>query len=62
MADLVFSHFYFSCQKYQETAQARITKVVGFFTTNLTKLGSHFSDFATILYGFYKIQQITYTI
>jgi hypothetical protein len=38
------------------------TKVVGFFTTNPTKLGLHFSDFFTILYEFYKIQQITYTI
>jgi hypothetical protein len=31
-------------------------KVIGFFTTNPTKLGLHFSDFCTIFYGFYKIQ------
>jgi hypothetical protein len=43
MVDLVFSHFYFSCQIYQETAQARITKVVGFVTANPTKLGLLFS-------------------
>jgi hypothetical protein len=42
MADLGFSPFYFSCQKYYEITQARITKVAGFFTTNLTKLGVHF--------------------
>jgi hypothetical protein len=48
MADLGFSNFYFSCKKYQETAQTRIMKVVVFFTTNPTKFGLHFSDFSTI--------------
>jgi hypothetical protein len=56
--DLGFSHFYFSCKNCQELAQARITKVVGFFTTNLTKLSLHFSDISTISYGFYKNQQM----
>jgi hypothetical protein len=37
-------------------------KVVGFFITNPTKLGLHFSDFSVILYGFFKNQQNTYTI
>jgi hypothetical protein len=58
----MFSHFYFSCKNYQELAQARITKVVEFFTTNPTKLGLHFSDLSTIFYGFYKILQNTNTI
>jgi hypothetical protein len=40
IADVGFSHFYFSCKNYQELAQARIT-VVGFFTMNPTKLGLH---------------------
>jgi hypothetical protein len=62
MADLGFSHFYFSCQKYDVTAQARITKVVGFFTNNPTKLGLYFSEFSTIFYGIYKNQQNTCTI
>jgi hypothetical protein len=52
----VFSHLYFSCKHYQELAQAGITKVVGFFTTNPTKLVLHFYDFSTILYGIYKKQ------
>jgi hypothetical protein len=34
IADLGFSQSYFSCKNYQELAQARITKVVGFVTTN----------------------------
>jgi hypothetical protein len=62
MADLIVSHLYFSCKNYQELAQARITKVVGFFTTNPTKFSLHFADFATIFYGFYKIQQKHFTI
>jgi hypothetical protein len=62
MADLGFPHSYFSCNNYQETAQARITKVVGFFTTYPKKLGLHFSDFSSILYGFYNNQQNTCTI
>jgi hypothetical protein len=36
---------YFSCKNYQELAQERITKVVGYFTTNPTKLVLHFSVF-----------------
>jgi hypothetical protein len=57
-----FSHFYFSCKKYQETVQERITKVVVIFTRNPTKLGSHFFEFSTIFYGFSKDQQNSYTI
>jgi hypothetical protein len=62
MADLGFSHFYFSCKTYQELAQIRITKVVAVFTTNRTKLGLHFSDFPTIVYGIYKFQPKSNTI
>jgi hypothetical protein len=62
ISDLRFSHFYFSCLNYQELARARITKVVGFFTTNPTKLSSHFSEFATIFYAFYKFLQMECTI
>jgi hypothetical protein len=57
IADLGFSHSYFSCKNYKELAHARITKVVGFFTANPKKLSLRFSDFPTIFYGFYKIQQ-----
>jgi hypothetical protein len=38
-------------QNFQELAQARITKVVGFFTVNPSKLVLHFSDFSTIFYA-----------
>jgi hypothetical protein len=54
--DLGFSHFYFSCKNYQETAQARITNVVLLFTRNPTKLGLIFPDFAMIFYRIYKFQ------
>jgi hypothetical protein len=53
---------YFSCRNYQELAQARITKVVGYFTTNLTKFVLHFSDFSVIFYAIYKNQEISFTI
>jgi hypothetical protein len=53
---------YFSCKNYKEFAQERITKVVGFFTTNPTKLGLHFSDFSTIFCAIYKNQQQHFTI
>jgi hypothetical protein len=53
---------YFSCKNYQELAQARITKVVGYFTTNPTKAVLHFSDFSVICYAIYKNQEITFTI
>jgi hypothetical protein len=62
IADIGFLHFYFSCKNYQELTQARITKVVGFFAMNPTKLSLHFSDFSVILYAIYKNRQITYTI
>jgi hypothetical protein len=62
MADLGFLHFYFSCKHYQELAQARITKVVGSFTTNPTKLSLHFSEFPTIFDAIYKILQNSNTI
>jgi hypothetical protein len=45
---------YFSCKNYQELAQARITKVVGYCTTNPKKLVLYFSDFSTIFYAIYK--------
>jgi hypothetical protein len=62
MADLGFLHFYFSCKNYQEIAQARITKVVGFFTAKPTKLGLHCSEFSTIFKAIYKILQNSNTI
>jgi hypothetical protein len=46
---------YFSCTNYQEL-------VVGYFTTNPTKLVLHFSDFSVIFYAIYKNQEITFTI
>jgi hypothetical protein len=62
MADLVFSHSYFSCSKYPESDHVRIIKVVLFFTTNPTKLVLQFSEFSTIFYTFYKFLQICNTI
>jgi hypothetical protein len=56
IADLDFSHLYFSCKNFQELAQARITKVVAYFTTYPTKLVFHFSDFSMIFYAIYKNQ------
>jgi hypothetical protein len=53
---------YFSCKNYQELAQARITKVVGYFTTNPTKLVLHFCDFSVMFYAIYKNQQTHFTI
>jgi hypothetical protein len=53
---------YFSCKNYQELAQERITKVVGYFTLNPTKLVLNFSDFSVIFYAIYKNQEITLTI
>jgi hypothetical protein len=53
---------YFSCKNYQEIAQARITKVVGYFTANPTKLVLHFSDFSAIFYAIYNNQQDGFTI
>jgi hypothetical protein len=43
-------------------AQSRITKVVVYITTDLTKLVSHFSEFSVIFYAIYKVQQICVTI
>jgi hypothetical protein len=51
IADLGFSHLYFSCKNYQELAQERINKVVGYFITNPTKLVFHFYDFSMIFYA-----------
>jgi hypothetical protein len=51
-----------SCKNYQELAQARITEVIGFFTTNPEKLGLHFSEFFKIFYAIYKNQQRHFTI
>jgi hypothetical protein len=48
--------------KNQESDHVRITKVVVLFTTNLTKLSLHFSEFSTIFYAFYKFLQKEYTI
>jgi hypothetical protein len=53
---------YFSCKNYQELAQERITKVVGFFTTNPTKLSLQFYDFSLIFYAIYNNQQQHFTI
>jgi hypothetical protein len=53
---------YFSCKHYQELAQARIIKVVGYFTMNPTKLVLHFSDFSVIFYEIYKNQEMAITI
>jgi hypothetical protein len=53
---------YFSCKNCQELAQARITKVVGYFTTKPTKLVLHFSDVSMIFYAIYKNQQTHFTI
>jgi hypothetical protein len=47
---------YFSCKNYQEIARARITKVVGYFTTNPTKLVLHFLRF---FYNFLRNLQET---
>jgi hypothetical protein len=48
---------YFSCKNYQELAQARLTKVVGYFTINPTKLVLHIYDFSVIFYAIYKKQE-----
>jgi hypothetical protein len=53
---------YFSCKNYQELAQDRITKVVGYFTKNPTKLVLHFYDLSVIFYAIYNNQEITFTI
>jgi hypothetical protein len=53
---------YFSCKNWQELAQAKIIKVVGYFATNPTKLVLHFSDVSVIFYAIYKNQEITFTI
>jgi hypothetical protein len=62
MSDIGFSHFYFSCKNYQESDYASITKVVGVFTTNPTKVSLHFSEFSMIFYAIYKILQNSNTI
>jgi hypothetical protein len=62
MADLGFSHSYFSCYKYQESDHVSITKVVVLYTMNPTKLSLHFSEFCTNFYTFYKFQQFGYSI
>jgi hypothetical protein len=46
----------------QKLAQARIAKVVGFFTTNPKKLVLHFSEISTIFYAIYNILQTGFTI
>jgi hypothetical protein len=57
---LRYSRFRFSISVFHTKTIRKshgFVKVVGFFTTNPTKLGLYFSDFSTILYEFYKIQQ-----
>jgi hypothetical protein len=49
-------------QKYQKLAQTRITKVVGYFTMNPTKLVLHFSEFSKIFYAIYKKHGNHFTI
>jgi hypothetical protein len=41
---------------------SRITKFVGYFTTNPAKLVLHFYDFSTIFYAIYKKQPNHFTI
>jgi hypothetical protein len=53
---------YFSCKNYQELAQVKITKVVGYFTANQKKLVLNFSDLSMIFYAIYKKQEIHFTI
>jgi hypothetical protein len=59
MADLGFSHSYFSCKNYQKIAQARITKSLRIFHNESKKFGLHFFDISTIFYEIYKNQQNT---
>jgi hypothetical protein len=48
----------FSCKKYKELAQARITIVVGYFTLNPTKFVLHFYDFSMIFTQFTRISKM----
>jgi hypothetical protein len=43
-------------QKLTGLSSGHNKKVVGYFTTNPTKLVSHFSDFSMIFYVIYKNQ------
>jgi hypothetical protein len=49
-------------QKLTGISSARITKVVGYFTTNPEKLVLHFSYFSVIFYAIYKKQPNGFTI
>jgi hypothetical protein len=57
-----FFIFLFFVPKILGNSSGKITKVVGFFTTNPTKLGLRFSDFSTFLYKFSKFQQKSFAI
>jgi hypothetical protein len=54
-----FFTFLFFMQTLSGKLWTSFSKFVGFFTSNPTKLGSHFSGFSTIFCGFYKNQQLT---
>jgi hypothetical protein len=49
-------------QNYEKLAEARLTEVVGYFTTNPKTLVLQFSDFSTIFYAIYKKQPKHFTI
>jgi hypothetical protein len=53
---------YFSYKNKKELAQARITKVVVYITTDPTKFVSQFSEFSVMFYTIYKNQQFPLTI
>jgi hypothetical protein len=48
--------FNFSCKVYHTKVYTSFTKVVVLFSRKLTKLVSHFSNFALNFYGIYKLQ------
>jgi hypothetical protein len=51
-----FFTFLFFMPKILGNSSGKNNKVVGFFTTNPTKLSLHFSESSTIFYVFYKIR------
>jgi hypothetical protein len=57
-----FFTFLFFMQKLSRNSSGKIKNVVVLFTRSPTKLGLHFSEFATIFYRFYKNQQNPCTI
>jgi hypothetical protein len=49
-------------QKLSGTSSSKNKNVVGFVTTNPTKLGLHFFDVSTSFYAFYKNRLKGFTI